>query len=99
MSKTVTVDMGDGSVARLSIGAPVWSGRTEIATGVWRTAVYIGKVSGRVVVETDSAWVTHTGERTGTRYHLADADERARLAALSDALGTAIDRVEPPKEL
>ncbi len=55
---------------------------TRENTGVSREGVWVTK-SGRVIVETYSIWESSRQDGTcvGQRFHFADADEIARLAA------------------
>jgi hypothetical protein len=93
---TVTMTDINGHSMRVHLPAEVWRGNVEIGTGVWLRAVYVGPQSGRVIVETYSQWVTRNGCCEGTRYHEADADERATLARRDRKIAAAIDATHPP---
>jgi hypothetical protein len=95
----VTVEMLDGTAKRMSLPKPCWTGRDEIGTGVYREAIYIGPRSKRVVVETDSRWDNGHGVSVGTRYHEADPNEIAQLAAAYKEVAEIIDVQHVPEEL
>lgn len=89
--KTVTVETEDGSTLRLTLPRAVWTGREEIGTGLFRTGLFVGPKSRRVVEELDSIWEDRrTHGCIGTYYRLVTdpdhlnrlADEFAEVAAL-----------------
>lgn len=55
---------------------------TRESAGLSRLGIWVTK-SGRVIVKTYSIWESsrHDGTVVGTRYHFAEADEIAQLAA------------------
>jgi hypothetical protein len=72
-----TINTYNGTI-RINLPKPCWKGWEEIGTGIFLTAVFYGRESKRLVVETDSIWEnrnTHCCE--GTAYRLIeDTDEK-----------------------
>jgi hypothetical protein len=55
----------DGDSGYMSLPAPMWEGKEELNTGIWLTALYRGKKTGRMVARFYSQWVDHKGRITG----------------------------------
>jgi len=89
---TATVTMLDGTVRRLSLPKPAWTGRREISTGIFRTAIYIGPRTRRVVMQTDNIWENrHTHACEGIGYHELPAEAIAVLAGKLPELAARLD--------
>ena len=85
---TVTIHDRYGYTAcRTTLPAPIWEGEMEdsnqIATGVYRTAIYVQPRAGggRVVERTYSLWVDRSGCCRGDRYRVLEGQEVAHLLA------------------
>ena len=92
---TVTVSMIDGSIKRITLPGASWEGREETTTGCGISAVYIGVISRRVVIEAYSQW---QGSKP-ISYYEADAAECARLAELLPEVAAGLDSIYKPQEL
>lgn len=96
MSKKITATIAntEDEKIRLNVGEPIMSryGRQVAeprwATGISLDAVYVGRKW--LVIETDSAWESIHGRRTGTSftaYDMTSALDRKDILRLCDKLG------------
>ena len=99
---TITLDScGEETRERITLPPAALRTNTEIGTGCWLRAIYVGPKSKRVIVETFSQWVRspNDGRQIGTRFHEADADEIAKLAAEYPEISEKLDKIVVPTEL
>lgn len=78
---------------RMSLPKPTWTGREEISTGIFLTAIYVSPRAKRMVIETDSIWenpVTH--ECVGTTYRLIEDEQLILEYADYDGVGAALEK-------
>ena len=84
MTTTLETDLY-GTVCRTTLPAPIWEGRTidsnQVATGVYRTGLYVQPRAGggRVVEQTYSCWDDGHGYCRGDRYRVLNEQEVTRL--------------------
>jgi hypothetical protein len=99
MKKTIT--NLNGETERVSLPRPIWEGARNHGTGISLCAVFVGPRTGRVIVETNSIWEDrgNPGCCVGYRYHEADDEECAQLAAMDEDVGAAIDAIRNVTEL
>ena len=93
--KTVTVKNDyDQTETRITLPEPVWEGREEVSAGNFRTAIYVGPRSNRVVIESDSIWENpRTHGCYGASYRIVnDPDELAILAGNYRAVAEALEK-------
>jgi hypothetical protein len=97
---TVTITTADGDRQRINLPkSPVWEGRREIGTGVTIEAIYVGKISRRVIAEYESRWDNGRGGTVGRYWAELDHDQIAAACAWCDELAAEWDRISKPADL
>lgn len=98
--ETVTLTNAHGDTERVTLPRPHYENpkarRSEDATGIWWTALYVGPRTGRMFLRSESIWDDGHGRCGGTQYQELARDEYLNYCARIgvDPVGPAANSTE-----